>query len=565
MKVVIIGGVAGGASAAARLRRLDESAEIVMLERTGFVSYANCGLPYYVGGVIDEKRKLTLQTPPSFASRFNVDARVNSEAVRIDRVNKTVAVRGPDGEEYLESYDKLVLAPGATAVRPVLPGLDDPRVLSLRTVEDAFAMRDFITGRRPGKAVVCGAGYIGLEVAENLVGMGVEVSMVQRPDQVLPPIDREMASDVHLCLRAHGVDLRLSDALESVETGDSLTVVLRSGARLEADLVVVALGVAPDTALAGEAGLELGVKGSIVVDDRMRTSDPDIYAVGDAVQVRNFVTGEPANIALAGPANKQGRIAADNIAGIGSRFDGSLGSSVIKVFDMTVAATGINEKQAKALGIPYNKVYTYSASHASYYPGGRNMSVKTLFDPTTGRVLGAQIVGYEGVEKRADVFATAIHGRMTVRDLAELDLTYAPPFSSAKDPVNYAGFVACNVIDGRVRQCFWDEIDGLAGREDCFLVDVRSPAEFEAGRIEGSVNIPLDDIRGRIGEIPGDKKVVLICHSALRSYIACRILEQKGYDCCHLAGGYRLYASVMRDSASGSPSDHPCGAKRRGD
>ncbi len=563
MKVVIIGGVAGGASAAARLRRLDESAEIVMLERTGFVSYANCGLPYYVGGVIDEKRKLTLQTPASFASRFNVDARVNSEAVRIDRVNKTVAVRGPDGEEYLESYDKLVLAPGAKAVRPDLPGLDDPRVLSLRTVEDAFAMRDFITERRPGKAVVCGAGYIGLEVAENLVGMGVEVSMVQRPDQVLPPIDREMAADVHLCLRAHGVDLRLSDALESVEAGDSLTVVLRSGARLEADLVVVALGVAPDTALAGEAGLNLGVKGSIVVDDRMRTSDPDIYAVGDAVQVRNFVTGEPANIALAGPANKQGRIAADNIAGIGSRFDGSLGSSVIKVFDMTVAATGINEKQARALGIPYNKVYTYSASHASYYPGGRNMSVKTLFDPTTGRVLGAQIVGYEGVEKRADVFATAIHGRMTVRDLAELDLTYAPPFSSAKDPVNYAGFVACNVIDGRVRQCFWDEVDGMAGREGCFLVDVRGPAEFGAGRIEGSVNIPLDDIRGRIGEIPRDKKVVLICHSALRSYIACRILEQKGYDCCHLAGGYRLYASVMRDSASGSPSDHPCGAKRR--
>ena len=562
MKVVIIGGVAGGASAAARLRRLDENAEIVMLERTGFVSYANCGLPYYVGGVIEEKNKLTLQTPLSFAARFNVDARVKSEAVRIDRKNKTVTVKGPDGEEYLEKYDKLILAPVAKAMRPSLPGLDDPRVLSLRTVEDAFAMRDFVVEKKPKKAVVCGAGYIGLEVAENLVDMGVEVSIVQRPNQVLPPIDREMAADVHLNLRAHGVDLHLSDALESVESGDGLTVVLKSGTRLEADLVIVALGVSPDTALAKDAELELGVKGSIVVDEHMRTSDPDIYAVGDAVQVKNFVTGKPANIALAGPANKQGRIAADNIAGIESKFDGSLGSSVIKVFDMTVAATGINEKQAKDLGIPYDKVYTYSATHATYYPGGRNMSVKTLFDPETGRVLGAQIVGYEGVEKRVDVIATAIHGHMTVRDLEELDLTYAPPFSSAKDPVNYAGFVACNVLDGRVKQCFWDEIDDLAKNEGCFLVDVRKPVEFDLGSIKGSVNIPVDDLRKRIGEIPKDKKIVLICHSALRSYIAARILEQKGYECCHLAGGYRLYASVMKDSATGSPSDYPCGVKK---
>ena len=562
MKVVIIGGVAGGASAAARLRRLDENAEIVMLERTGFVSYANCGLPYYVGGVIEEKNKLTLQTPLSFAARFNVDARVKSEAIRIDRKNKTVTVKGPDGEEYLEKYDKLILAPGAKAMRPSLPGLDDPRVLSLRTVEDAFAMRDFVVEKKPKKAVVCGAGYIGLEVAENLVDMGVKVSIVQRPNQVLPPIDREMAADVHLNLRAHGVDLHLSDALESVESGDGLTVVLKSGTRLEADLVIVALGVSPDTALAKDAELELGVKGSIVVDEHMRTSDPDIYAVGDAVQVKNFVTGKPANIALAGPANKQGRIAADNIAGIESKFDGSLGSSVIKVFDMTVAATGINEKQAKDLGIPYDKVYTYSAAHATYYPGGRNMSVKTLFDPETGRVLGAQIVGYEGVEKRVDVIATAIHGHMTVRDLEELDLTYAPPFSSAKDPVNYAGFVACNILDGRVKQCFWDEIDDLAKNDDCFLVDVRKPVEFDLGNIKGSVNIPVDDLRKRIGEIPKDKKIVLICHSALRSYIAARILEQKGYECCHLAGGYRLYASVMKDSAAGSPCDYPCGVKK---
>lgn len=563
MKVVIVGGVAGGASAAARLRRLDESAEIVMLERTGYVSYANCGLPYYVGGVITERSKLTLQTPASFAARFDVDARVNSEVVAIDRAGKRVRVRSTvSGEEYDESYDVLLLSPGAKAIRPEIPGIDDPRVMTLRTVEDTLAMRGFIDENHPRTAVVCGAGYIGLEIAENLVGLGIQVTIVQRPDHVLPPLDRDMAADVHHHIRSKGVRLVLKDALESFETDGPLRAVLRDGGKVEADMAVVALGVTPDTALARDAGLELGVKGTIVVDSHMRTSDPSIYAVGDAVQVSNYVTGEPANIALAGPANRQGRIAAMNIAGGDAEYRGSLGSSVIKVFDMTVATTGINEKQAKASGIPYDKVYTFSAPHATYYPGGRNMSVKTLFDPVTGTVLGAQIVGYEGVEKRVDVIATAIHAGMTVYDLAELDLTYAPPYSSAKDPVNYAGFVASNVMDGLVRQFFWDEVETVRQDPSSYLLDVRTPAEYERGHIEGSVNIPVDDLRSRIDEIPKDRHVRLICQSALRSYIAARVLEQRGYECSHLAGGYRLYSSVVKDMEQDADS-MPCGTPRQ--
>ncbi len=562
MKVIIVGGVAGGASTAARLRRLDESARIVMFERTGYVSYANCGLPYYVGGVITDREKLTLQTPASFGSRFDVDARVNSEVVSIDRAAKSVRVRSTvTGDEYDEPYDVLVLSPGAKAIRPDIPGIDDPRVMSMRTVEDTLAMRRFVEEEKPKRVVVCGAGYIGLEIAENLIGLGIKVTVVQRPDHVLPPLDRDMAADVHHCLRANGVRLILSDALASFETDGPLRAVLRDGEVIETDMAVIALGVTPDTHLAKDAGLELGVKGTIVVDSHMRTSDPNIYAVGDAVQVQNYVTGQPANIALAGPANRQGRIAAENIAGGDSEYRGSLGSSVIKVFDMTVATTGINERQAKDAGIPYDKVYTFSAPHATYYPGGRNMSVKTLFDPVTGTVLGAQIVGYEGVEKRADVIATAIHAGMTVEDLAELDLTYAPPYSSAKDPVNYVGFVATNVMNGLVRQFFWDEVEDVRNDPSSFLVDVRSPAEYGAGHIEGSVNIPVDSIRDRIDEIPRDRHIRLICQSALRSYIAARILEQRGYECSHLAGGYRLYASVMRDIA-GPAEAMPCGVPR---
>ena len=562
MKVVIVGGVAGGASAAARLRRLDESAEVVMLERTGYVSYANCGLPYYVGGTITERNKLTLQTPGSFASRFNVDARVNSEVISIDRSGKSVRVRNLiDGTEYDESYDKLILSPGAKPLVPDMPGIDDSRVMTLRTVEDTFRMHGFVNEISPKTAVVCGGGYIGLEVADNLHALGIDVTIVQRPDHVLPQLDREMAADVHHHIRSKGVDLRLSDAVVGFETEGGLTVLLRSGDRIEADMAVVALGVVPDTVLAKDAGLELGVKGTIVVNDHMQTSDPDIYAVGDAIQVENFITGAPANIALAGPANKQGRIVADNIAGLDSVYKGSMGSSVLRVFDMTVGATGLTEKQAKDAGYDVEKVYTFSASHASYYPGAKNMSIKTIFDRVTGTVLGAQIVGYDGVDKRVDVMAVAIRAGMTVEDLAELELSYAPPYSSAKDPVNYAGFVATNLISGLVKQYHWDELDAKVADSNITVVDLRTVAEYANQHIEGPLHIPVDELRDRLSEIPKDKPVAIFCHSGLRSYIGYRILAQNGYDCSHMAGGFRFYASVVKDLAIGSPEDYPCGIK----
>lgn len=560
MKAVIVGGVAGGASAAARLRRLDESAEIVMFERTGYVSYANCGLPYYVGGVITDKGKLTLQTPQSFASRFDVDARVLSDVVSVDRAAKKVHVRNlADGSEYDESYDYLILSPGARAMRPDIEGMDDPRVMTMRTVEDTFAMRSFIEDRSPRTAVVCGGGFIGLEVAENLCGMGIKVTVVQRPDHVLPTLDRDMAADLHHCIRSHGIDLFLGESLEGLDTSGELKVRLKSGRVLEADMAVIALGVVPDTVIAKDAGLELGIKGAIVTDSHMRTSDPSIYAVGDAVQVRNFVSGLEASIALAGPANRQGRIAADNIAGLDSEYKGSMGSSVIKVFEMTAASTGLTEKAARAAGVPYEKVYTYSASHASYYPGARNMQVKVLFDPASGRIVGAQIVGYEGVDKRIDVIATAIYAGLSVEDLAQLDLAYAPPYSSAKDPVNYAGFVACNVMSGRLRQFYWDQLPSKLSDPAVTVLDVRTPKEFAQSHLEGVLHIPVDDLRARMAEIPKGKPVYAICHSGLRSYIACMMLSQEGYECYNLAGGYRFYSSVARDMPVGSPTDYPCG------
>ena len=560
MKTVIVGGVAGGASAAARLRRLDESAEIVMLERTGYVSYANCGLPYYVGGVITDKGKLTLQTPQSFASRFDVDARVLSDVVSIDRAAKKVHVRNlADGTEYDEPYDYLILSPGAKAMRPDMEGLDDPRVMTMRTVEDTFAMRSFIEENSPKTAVVCGGGFIGLEVAENLCGMGIKVTVVQRPDHVLPTLDRDMAADLHHCIRSHGIDLALGESLNGLDTSGKLKVKLKSGKALEADMAIIALGVVPDTGIAKDAGLDLGIKGTIVTDSRMRTSDPSIYAVGDAVQVRNFVSGLEANIALAGPANRQGRIAADNIAGIDSEYKGSMGSSVIKVFEMTAASTGLTEKAAQAAGVPYEKVYTYSASHASYYPGARNMQVKVLFDPASGRIVGAQIVGYEGVDKRIDVIATAVYAGLSVEDLAQLDLAYAPPYSSAKDPVNYAGFVACNVMSGRLRQFYWDQLPSKLSDPSVTVLDVRTPKEFSQSHLEGVLHIPVDDLRPRMAEVPEGKPVYVMCHSGLRSYIACMILSQEGYECYNLAGGYRFYSSVARDMPVGSPTDYPCG------
>ena len=563
MKVLIIGGVAGGATAAARLRRLDEDAEIIVLERSGFVSYANCGLPYYIGGKIQKKQALTLQTPESFWARFRIEVRVRSEVTAIDPAGKTVTVkRLEDGCVYTESYDRLILSPGAQAMRPDLPGVDSKRVFTLRTVEDTFRIREFLERERPRRAVVVGGGFIGLEMAENLVETGIQTTLLQRSGQVLPPIDYDMACLVHPYLRSKGVDLRLKEAVAGYEdTQDGIRVLLTGKDPILADLVILSIGVMPETHLAKAAGLKLGAKESIVVNERMQTSAPDIYAVGDAVEVCHFVSGEQALIALAGPANKQGRIAADNICGRTSSFCGSQGSSVIKLFDMTVASTGLNEKSAKAAGIRFDKAVTYSTSHASYYPGATDMTVKTLFDPDSGKVLGAQIVGFEGVDKRLDVLATAIHAGLTAADLEELDLAYAPPYSSAKDPVNMAGFVIENLRSNLVKQHHWDAVEGLLGDDGVTLLDVRSQAEFRGGHLPSAINIPLDELRERLGELDKTKKLYVNCFSGLRSYVACRILAQSGFTCSNLSGGFRFYEAVLGDRCYDPDPTHPCGVK----
>ena len=563
-KILIIGGVAGGATAAARLRRLDEHARIIMFERTGYVSYANCGEPYFVGGSIKRKAALTLQTPQSFRSRFDIDVRVHSEVTKIDRAGKTVTVKNLEtGEEYAESYDKLILSPGAAAQRPGLPGEDGERVFTLRTIEDTFAIRDFIDGEHPRRAVIVGGGFIGLEMAENLMDAGIEVTLLQRSAQVMPPLDADMAAELHAHLREKGVDLRFHQAIEGYEPMDGgVRVKIRGGEDVCCGMVLLSVGVVPDTALAAGAGLELGQKGAIVVDSHMRTSDPDIYAAGDAVEVRQLVSGGKALIPLAGPANRQGRIIADNLCGIESEYKGTLGASVVKVFDMTAACTGLNEKNAKAAGIRYDKVLNYSASHASYYPGGSSMTVKTLFDPDTGVILGAQITGFDGVDKRIDVLSAAIQARMTGEDLAELELSYAPPFSSAKDVVNMAGFSIENLRGGIVKQHHWHDVAALPRDGSVTLLDVRSAEEFAEGHIPGAVNIPLPELRARLGELDRSRPLYVNCYSGMRSYIACRILSGRGFDCSNLSGGWRFYELASGDAGVREDDHHPCGDKK---
>lgn len=561
MKVLIIGGVAGGATAAARLRRLDESAEIIVLERGGFVSYANCGLPYYIGGVIQEKEKLTLQTPESFWKRFRIEVRVQNEAVAIDPKNKMVTVRRlKDGSEYTETYDKLILSPGAKAMRPNFPGIDNNHIFTLRTVEDTYRIREYIDKNHPQTATVVGGGFIGLEMAENLMEQGIDTALIQRENQVMLPLDYDMACGIHAYLRKKGLHLYVEQTVEGFKQEDEKVVtLLKEGNSLSSDFVILAIGVTPETHLAKQAGLSLGIRDSILVDEHMLTSDPDIYAVGDAVQVKNFVSGENSLIALAGPANKQGRIAADNIAGRKSEFHGSQGSSVIKLFDMTVASTGLNETLAENAGISYDKSVTFSASHATYYPGAQNMTIKTLFEPESGRILGAQIVGFEGVDKRIDVLATAIRAKMTASDLEELDLSYAPPYSSAKDPVNMAGFTIENLRTGIVRHHHWKDLENLPQDGSIVLLDVRTKQEYAFGAIPGSINIPLDELRENIDKLDPEKKIYVNCYSGLRSYIACRILTGKGFWCSNLSGGYRFYEQVMQDKAYDTTPKHPCG------
>lgn len=543
-KTIIIGGVAGGASAAARLRRLDEAAEIIILERGEYVSFANCGLPYYIGGAITDKSNLTLQTPESFRARFNIDVRVNSEAVKIDSEAKTVTVKElKSGESYEESYDNLLLSPGAEPIRPNIEGIDSDIVFTLRNIPDTLKIKQYIETAAPKSAVVAGGGYIGVEMAENLKEAGLDVSIAELADHLIAPLDFDMAADVHRYIKSKGIKLYLNNGVKAI---DGHTVVLQNG-NIHADMVIMSVGVRPETVLAQACGIKTNQRGSIMVDRSMKTNISNIYAVGDAVEVEDFITKSPVFIPLAGPANKQGRIAADNIAGFSSEYGGTQGSAVLKLFDMTAATTGLNEKSARAEGIDYDKTYIYSGSHASYYPGASNMSVKALWDKKTLKILGAQIVGFDGVDKRMDVLAAAIRFGAKITDLTSLELCYAPPFGSAKDPINMLGFVAENIVTGKVKQFFWHDVENLPRDGSVTLLDVRTVTEVSCGKIEGFINIPLDSLRERIGEVPKGKPVYVHCHSGLRSYIACRILAGNGYDCFNLAGGWRLYELVINE------------------
>jgi len=551
MKVVIVGGVAGGATAAARIRRLDEKAEIVVFERSGYISYANCGLPYYIGGVIEDPEELTLQTPESFFSRFRVQMKVHHEVTAIHPNRKTVSVKNLEtGEEFEEIYDKLILSPGARPAQPRLPGVGMEKVFTLRTVEDTFRIKAYIQKSKPRSAVLAGGGFISLELAENLRHLGMEVTIVQRPKQLMNPFDADMAAMIHTEMRKKGVKLALGYTVEGfAERDGGVDVLLQDNPPLHADMVVLAIGVTPDTALAREAGLELGIKGSIVVNDRMETSIPDIYAAGDAVQVKHFVTGEDTLIALAGPANKQGRIIADNICGGDSRYTGSQGSSVIKLFDMTAATTGINETNALKAGLPVDTVVLSPMSQAGYYPGGKVMTMKVVFEKETYRLLGAQIVGYAGVDKRIDVLATAIRVGMKATELKDLDLAYAPPYSSAKDPVNMAGFMIDNIARGILKQWHLKDADALPRDGSVTLLDTRTAGEYKRGHIDGFRNIPVDELRQRLEELDPGKPVYVICQSGLRSYIASRILEGNGFTAYNFSGGFRFYDAVVNDRA----------------
>lgn len=560
MKVVIIGGVAGGATAAARIRRLDEQAEIIVFERSGYISYANCGLPYYIGDTITDPEALTLQTPESFFSRFQITMKVHHEVTAIHAERNVVSVKNLEtGAQFEESYDKLLLSPGAKPSLPPVLGTDIERLFTLRTVEDTFRIKDYINKKNPHSVILAGGGFISLELAENLRHLGMEVTIIQRPKQLMNPFDEDMAAFIHSEMRSHGIRLLLGHTVEGFEeTENGVRVLLKEEAPLSADMAVLAIGVSPDTRLAEMAGLKLGIKNSIIVNERMETSVPNIFAVGDAVQVKHFVSGEDALISLAGPANKQGRIAADNICGKDSRYSGSQGSSIIKIFNMTAAVTGLNERNAKKAGISVDKVILSPMSHAGYYPGGKVMTMKVVFEKETYRLLGAQIVGYEGVDKRIDVLATAIRAGMKATDLKELDLAYAPPYSSAKDPVNMAGFMIENIASGQLKQFHLEDIKNLPSDGSVTLLDTRTEGEFSRGHVNDFINIPIDLLRENLDKIPKDKPVYVMCQSGLRSYISCCILKGEGYDAYNFSGGYRFYDAVVNDRNL-ILSSSPCG------
>ncbi len=554
MKLLIVGGVAGGASAAARARRLSEAARIVLFERGPDVSFANCGLPYYIGGTITERDKLLVTTAERLRTRFRLDVRIKSSVESINRTAKTVRVRELDtGQEYDESYDKLILSPGASPIRPPLPGMDLPGVFTLRNLQDVDRIRQRVDqGIR--RAVMVGAGFIGLELVENFVHRGIATTVVELQDQVLPPFDKEMTSPVVELLAAQGVILRLNQSADAFQqSSDGLVVQLKSGEHLSADLVVLGIGVRPENKLAVEAGLDAGPRGGIRVNEQLRTSDPDIYAVGDAIEVKDFVSGSPTQVPLAGPANRQGRIAADNVFGRASRYRGTQGTAIVGVFDCVAAMTGASEKSLLREGRPFRKVYVHPWHHASYYPGAEQMTLKLLFEPQSGRVLGAQAVGGAGVDKRIDVLSVAIQAGMSVFDLEEMELAYAPQFGAAKDPINMLGFVAAGLLRGDHPQIDVETILAAEEARRPFLVDVRTPQEFSEGSIPGAVNLPVDELRERLDEIPRGRDIAVYCQVGQRGYLAMRILRQSGYEAANIGGGYKTY-QLWQSSLEGAHS-----------
>lgn len=546
MKVLIIGGIAGGASAATRLRRLNEEAEIVLFEKGGNVSAATCGLPYYIGGKISNKKSLTVQTPESLKQRFNINVRVKSEVININRQEKNVSVKNLEsGEIYIENYDKLIISTGAKPIVPKIDGISNGRVFTIRSIEDTLLLKDYIEKNVPAKAAIIGGGYIGIEMAENLYQLGIKTTIIEQSKQIIGPLDYDMVADVQKYITDKGLDILLNNGVKEIkDTGNELEIILNNGS-IQVDFVICAIGVRPDTNLAKSAGIDTNELGQILINQNMLTSDENIYAVGDAVEVIDFGTNQKTFVPLAGPASKQGRIAADNICGIKSRYTGTMGSSILKIFDMNIGMTGINEKTAQKLNLNYEKVFVYAQNHATYYPDSQGMQIKTIFEKETGKILGVQIVGGEGVDKRVDVLATVIRLGGTAYDLTRLELCYAPPFSSAKDPVNIVGFAIENILTGKSKVFHWNEIDELSKRDDIIWLDTRTKMEYEFGHIDGFINIPVDELRDRLNELDKNKKIYLTCATGLRAYIATRILDQSGYDSYNLSGGYRLYSSIV--------------------
>lgn len=539
-KVLIVGGVAGGASAAARLRRLDENAEIIMFERDGYISFANCGLPYHIGEVIKEREKLLVQTPEAMNKRFNIDVRINSEVTSIDAKNKRVMVKSADRGLYEESYDYIILSPGAKPIRPNIPGINSSRIFSLRNIPDTDRIKDYVDNKNIRSAIVIGGGFIGVEMAENLVERSIKVTLVEAAPHILAPFDSDMVVIAEKEMEQKGIKLMLGDGVKAFsEENSSVQVTLNSDNTLSADMIILAIGVTPDTGFLKDSGIELGPKGHIIVNDRMETNIEGIYAVGDAIEVVDFVTGQKTAIPLAGPANKQGRVAADNAAGLNSVYKGSQGTSILKIFNLTAASTGANERTLQRLNIPYRTIFLHPNSHAGYYPDALPMTIKLIFNDE-GKVLGSQIIGYDGVDKRIDVIAAVIRLKGTVNDLAELESAYAPPYSSAKDPVNMAGFMAQNILNDMTSVITPSQFKAM-DKDDYILLDVRTEEEFENGHVDGAVNIPVDSLRDRLHELDKEKAIIEYCQVGLRGYIASRILKQNGFKAVNITGGYKSF------------------------